>query len=494
MEEDGDDDYWAGLAEKRRSDAAIVVSSLVTSVVVLYQQFVEDDGVDHDPPPKRQRSARRQFDYKAAHRGIQRDFVGPDALFGKEFHLFFRLSRTRVQRLMEDLAHTGDPFYRTFRVDMCGRVGACMEVKILLPLRCLAYGDAPHCFCSCFQVSVAHAKEIYNRFLAKVYRVYKDEYLRLPTSADLKSVTNLHKAVHGVPGMIGSLDCMQTKWKNCPIEWQGCFKGQSKGMSTIVLEAGCDHHLWFWHMSYGYPGSLNDVNVLESSPLLERLIDGSFVRTERDSGVVPFHIEGTRQPFDHTYFLCDGIYPRYSRFIKTIKPAIGEADKNFAMWQEGARKDIERAFGVLQCRWKAMTYPIQRSDLEGACSLTACCLIMHNMCVEDRVMGEGSRQRYDPAKDLVAGAAVLVEDAAVFPPGFGRNLYNNNGPPPVQVLIENFDQDIALEVVRNIETAALEDEVEWQRLQLALKRFIARKHRQAMANRPALEDLPVDVE
>ena len=271
MERDGDeqeeeeDQQRRRAAGRRRSEAAMVVTSMVTSAAILYQDFVQVDASSVPPPPKRTRRPRRQFDYSGAFNAIHRDFIGPDALFGKDFHLLFRLSRPRVQRLMEDLAHTGDPFYRTFRVDMCGRVGASMEVKVLLPLRCLAYGDAPHCFCSCFQVSISQSKEIYNRFLAKIYRIYKDEYLRLPTAADLKSVTTLHKAVHGVPGMIGSLDCMQTKWKNCPIEWQGCFKGQSKGMSTIVLEAGCDFHLWFWHVSYGYPGSLNDGNVLESA-------------------------------------------------------------------------------------------------------------------------------------------------------------------------------------------------------------------------------------
>jgi hypothetical protein len=84
---------------------------------------------------------------------------------------------------------------------MVGRVGACMEVKVLLPLRCLAYGDPPHSCCSTFQVSVAHAREIYNRFLVRVYGLYKLEYLRLPTettAGDLKAISTLHKAVDGV--------------------------------------------------------------------------------------------------------------------------------------------------------------------------------------------------------------------------------------------------------------------------------------------------------
>ena len=145
------------------------------------------------------------------------------------------------------------------------------------------------------------------------------------------------------------------------------------------------------------------------------------------------------------------------------------------MWQEGARKDIERAFGVLQCRWKAMTYPIHRVDLEGACSLTACCLILHNMCVEDRVMGDRCRERYDPSNDVEAYEEV-IRDAVTFPPGIiATRQHAPNTRAHVQVLIENFDQDIAMEVVRNIESAALEDEVEWQRLQLALKKWKARE-------------------
>jgi hypothetical protein len=42
------------------------------------------------------------------------------------------------------------------------------------------------------------------------------EFLRLPTATDLKNIVKLHKSVHIVDGMIGSLDCTPTFWKNCP--------------------------------------------------------------------------------------------------------------------------------------------------------------------------------------------------------------------------------------------------------------------------------------
>jgi hypothetical protein len=64
-------------------------------------------------------------------------------------------------------------------------------------------------------------EECYKRFLAAIVKIYGDEFLRIPTAADLWSITTLHKKVHGVAGMISSLDCMQTsRWKNCPVAWQ----------------------------------------------------------------------------------------------------------------------------------------------------------------------------------------------------------------------------------------------------------------------------------
>ena len=48
------------------------------------------------------------------------------------------------------------------------------------------------------------------------------------------------------------------------------------------------------------------------------------------------------------YYLADGIYPSYSTFVKTIRNPVPPTKKYFAKKQKSARKDVERAFGVLQ--------------------------------------------------------------------------------------------------------------------------------------------------
>jgi hypothetical protein len=169
-------------------------------------------------------------------------------------------------------------------------------------------------------MSVPMARECYKQFLDTVCHLYMAEYLGLPTAADLRNNVAGHKGVHEVDGMIGSLDSMQTMWKNCPVAWQESFKGRSKGMmSTITLEAAADYNLvWFWHAAYGFSGALkNDVNVLNLSPLLlSRMTNGTFTALEAESGVIPFFIDGEIEGFNNkTYFLGDGIYPRYTRFV-----------------------------------------------------------------------------------------------------------------------------------------------------------------------------------
>ncbi|GKE18329.1 ALP1-like protein isoform X1, partial [Tanacetum coccineum] len=61
---------------------------------------------------------------------------------------------------------------------------------------------------------------------------------------------------------------------------------------------------------------------------------------------VPFQVNG--KTYEKGYYLADGIYPQWSTFVKAFSIARDLKTIKFKRVQESARKDIERAFGVLQ--------------------------------------------------------------------------------------------------------------------------------------------------
>jgi hypothetical protein len=55
----------------------------------------------------------------------------------------------------------------------------------------------------------------------------------------------------------------------------------------------------------------------------------------------------------------------------------------FAEHQEGARKDVERAFGVLQSRFAIVRRPARLWKRKSIGRIMLACVILHNMIVED---------------------------------------------------------------------------------------------------------------
>ncbi|KAK9985346.1 hypothetical protein SO802_030297 [Lithocarpus litseifolius] len=83
------------------------------------------------------------------------------------------------------------------------------------------------------------------------------------------------------------------------------------------------------------------------------------------------------------YYLTDGIYPKWATFVKTIPAPQEQKYKLFAAAQEACRKDVERAFGVLQAHFAIVRGPARFVHLETLQKIMKACIILHNMIVED---------------------------------------------------------------------------------------------------------------
>uniref|UniRef100_A0A0D3EHY1 DDE Tnp4 domain-containing protein n=1 Tax=Brassica oleracea var. oleracea TaxID=109376 RepID=A0A0D3EHY1_BRAOL len=83
------------------------------------------------------------------------------------------------------------------------------------------------------------------------------------------------------------------------------------------------------------------------------------------------------------YYLTDGIYPKWATFVQSIPLPQGPKASLFATYQEAVRKDVERAFGVLQARFAIVKNPALFWDKIKIGKIMRACIILHNMIVED---------------------------------------------------------------------------------------------------------------
>jgi hypothetical protein len=123
--------------------------------------------------------------------------------------------------------------------------------------------------------------------------------------------------------------------------------------------------------------------------------------------LVPFEVAGNL--FNCLFVLVDGIYPPYSRFVKGIQLPLTDAKKRYTAWQKASRKDIKCAFGNLQSCFQVMTRPFPGHLLKKISNIVSTCLIMHNICASDRVMGGNLYARYNPANSMTIDEDERIE-------------------------------------------------------------------------------------
>ncbi|WVZ83764.1 hypothetical protein U9M48_030869 [Paspalum notatum var. saurae] len=209
----------------------------------------------------------------------------------------------------------------------------------------------------------------------KILACFKMLATGLPPLA-LEFEFGISKAVadnRGFPGMIGSIDCMHWEWEKCPVAWGGDHRGHTH-KPTIILEAVAGPNLWIWHAFFGLPGSLNDVNVLHRSHVFDNLAAGK-------APTVSFSVNGNA--YDMGYYLADGIYPDWATLVKGVARPTNVKEKLFTTKQSAYRKDVERAFGVLQAKFKILRGPARSFFMNKMKYNMECCVIVHNMAVED---------------------------------------------------------------------------------------------------------------
>ncbi|KAL7609950.1 uncharacterized protein LOC111884619 [Lactuca sativa] len=132
--------------------------------------------------------------------------------------------------------------------------------------------------------------------------------------------------------MLESLDCLHWTWGCCPNAHKGQYTQGNHGYPTVILKALVSYEMWIWHAFFGSASSLNDINDLNISPLLDDMYNG----TAPDSS---FQVAGTL--YRNGYYLVDGMYLECACFVKSLSFPNDRNRLKFKRAQERARNDVE---------------------------------------------------------------------------------------------------------------------------------------------------------
>jgi hypothetical protein len=308
-----------------------------------------------------------------ANEKLMRDYFVEDPKFGEHFFRHrYRMSQRLFLKIVGDI-EASFPYFQE-GMDARNKKSFTAIQKCTSAIKQLSTGEPPDNFDEYLCMADRTSRECLTYFCDAVIHLYGREFLRRPTSHDIARIKEAHEERHHLPGMLGSLDCTHIEWRSCPRHLRGQYTRGDHKVPTIMIEVVASQDLWIWHSFFGPPGSNNDINVLNQSPLYltERngtAPDSSFILCGR------FYKRG--------YLLTDGIYPKWSTFVKAYPHPVDPKEKIFKRVQEAARKDVERAFGVLKGKWKILDRPLRFFDKEKIGKVVETCTILHNMIIKD---------------------------------------------------------------------------------------------------------------
>lgn len=132
-----------------------------------------------------------------------------------------------------------------------------------------------------------------------------------------------------------------------------------KGISSIQLQVVCDSNLQFLDIYAGWSGSVHDCRVFKNSPL-KRMLEHNYLPPD-------YHLIG------------DSAYPLSQYLMAPFKDNghLTPAEITFNKRHASTRVDVERAIGLLKCKFRRLKY-LDMSLLPEMCNFISAACVLHN--------------------------------------------------------------------------------------------------------------------
>lgn len=263
--------------------------------------------------------------------------------------------------------------------DCTGRAAAPLELKVLSVLRVLGRG---YCFDGVEELTLISAEVLrmfFKKFCYWFARELFSKYCNPPeTPEEIAISTNIYERL-GLPGCVGSTDCVHVRWERCPAGIRSNHKGK-EGYATLSYEVTVDHQKKIIAATIGHPGCRNDKTIVKFDGFVTAIHDGKIYKD------VPFNMvdcKGVVREEKGLYLIVDGGYHKWKCLQCPIKHTSIPKNSLWSKWVESVRKDVECTFGILKGRFRCLKLPIYNHDKDTVDDMFFTCCILHNMLLTE---------------------------------------------------------------------------------------------------------------
>ncbi|KAL2088028.1 hypothetical protein ACEWY4_016856 [Coilia grayii] len=286
-----------------------------------------------------------------------------------DMHADFRLSRASFNALMDAIGREADH-------------GWGPEIACLVFLFWLASGTSYRVVSRAFDMPWTSVHRAIHTTSSKVASLFA-QTVHHPSEQEMVNVGAGFARLAGSAAfsrVAGSIDGCHVRVKP-PARDADCYLNR-KLFYSVQLQAVVDHTAKFIDVCVGYTGSVHDSRVLKNSPLyLER-----------------------KYPPPGYFLIGDGGYPCLSYPITLMtpyrQPLRNQLQAAYNSRLTKARVVVERAFGILKTRWRAIFLKALEVDIRYVPEVILCCTILHNIC-----LSQGDVLDVLDDEDGIAGAA-----------------------------------------------------------------------------------------
>ncbi|XP_016754869.2 protein ALP1-like [Gossypium hirsutum] len=282
-----------------------------------------------------------------------------------EFKKVFRMSKSTFELISFELSSEGDAFTLQNAISVKQRVAVCVWR--------LATGEPLRLVSKRFGLAISACRESVLEVCSAICSVLMPKYLGWPDVKSLRKIKEEFEVISWIPNVVGSMYTTHvpiTAPKTCVAAYVNKRQTERnrKTSYSVTVQGVVDPRGVFTDVCIGWPGSMNNNQVLEKSALYHRANGGL--------------LNGVWVVGSWGYPLMDWVLVPYRQHCLTwtqhgFNEKIGEI-----------QRVAKEAFGRLKGRWRCL---LTRTDVklpDLAVVVGACC-VLHNIC---ELKGEG----FDP--------------------------------------------------------------------------------------------------